>query len=466
MNNKILLLVPAYLEFVYKNSKIKVGVPNSPNLSLAALSGQLLKHGVEVKILDLNLYREPFKQLENVITSFNPGYVGITFTTLLFNEANKIARFVKQKWPEIKVLYGGSHSSSMPEITLKESVADIVIIGEGENTVIDIITGKPLYNIPGIAYKDNGQICITQKREFIKDLDTLPFPAWHLFELNKYTMKNVQAKKYPTGWIETSRGCPFNCCFCNKSVFGRQFRIKSVIRVVEEIEYMLKVGFKEIHISDDTFNTDVNRVKKICQEIIKRDLHFPWATVTGIRVDCVDQEMFDLMKQAGCYRVSFGIESGNQQILDRIGKKITLSQIEHAIRLAVNSGLEIVGFFMLALPGETEQTMQDTIDFACKLDLDFAKVAITTPLPSTPLFDELDKNGLIKTKEWSNYNLYLPNTRIYNHQNLSWDVIAKYFNLFYRKFYLRPKYIIKRFKKAITQRTLLDNFIYFLKTRW
>lgn len=463
---RTLLIIPSFKKVIYENTKIKAGRIDSPLLSLAVLAANITKFGHETKILDLNLYNVPSTILRKEINDFKPQYVGVTFVTPLFNEMVYIANEIKKYGPDTKIIGGGAHASSLPKETLTNSPLDIVVIGEGDFTILDIVEGKNLADIPGIAYKYNGKIIINHPRKYIEDLDTLPFPAWQLYDLRQYKTSKLMVRKNPAGWIETSRGCPFNCCYCNKSVFGKHFRVKTPERVVDEIDYMLKLGFKEIHIADDMFTTNVDRIKKICEEIIKRKLNFPWATVTGIRVDRGDQEMYKLMARAGCYRVYYGIESGNQEILNNVGKKITLEQVKNAVRMAKKAGLETCGFFMLALPGETEKTMKDTINFACELNLDLAKVTITTPLPGTTLYNELEKEERIKTKDWSKYNLYLPANRIYEHENLNWKIIEKYFNKFYRKFYWRPEYVLKRLIKSISQRALFYDLFSFLKTKW
>lgn len=462
---KILLIIPPFAE-IYKGSKVRAGVPGSPLLGIAAIAGILLKANCDVRILDMNIPRFPLKELDEIISSFEPQIVGITTITPLFVFTMQIAEYIKKLRQNILLIAGGPHASSMPEETLKNSVFDVVVMGEGDFIIDDIIQGRKMSEIKGISYKENGSIKINPPAAVIHNLDLLPLPAWHLYNIKEYKSPKFMAKDNPSGWIETSRGCPFSCCYCNKSVFGYSFRAKSHDRVCDEIKYMLKIGFKEIHIADDMFTTDVDRVKKLCELIIKNDLKFRWATVTGIRVDRGDQEMFNLMKKAGCYRVYFGIESGNQAILDNIGKNITIEKVRNAVGMAKKSGMETCGYFMLGLPGETRKTMEDTIAFSTSLELDWAKASIMVPLPATRIYNELDKAGKIKTKNWTHYNLYMPANKIYEHSNLSWEQIEKYFNLFYRKFYFRPGYIVKRLIKGIADGTIFSDIMCFFQTRW
>ncbi|MDD5676305.1 MAG: radical SAM protein, partial [Chitinivibrionales bacterium] len=453
---KVLLIIPSYRETIYRNVKVRVGRIDSPVLSLPVLAGMLLRYKHEVKILDCNLFSDASRAVENEIRQFKPHVAGITVVTPLFKEMAVLAETVKKTDPTVTVVVGGPHVSAMPEEALALGTVDIVVIGEGDETILEIADQKERAAIAGIAYCERGAVVRTQPRPPNLDLDKLPYPAWHLYDLKKYATSPLMSRRSPAGWLETSRGCPFNCCYCNKNVFGRHFRAKSPGRTVDEMASMLSAGFKEIHIADDMFTTDIKRVKDICDEIVARKLRFPWATVTGIRVDRGDEEMFAKMAAAGCYRVYLGIESGNQAVLDTIQKKITLDQVRRIIPMARKAGLEICGFFMFALPGETVAAMQDTIDFAVSLDLDFAKASITTPLPATALFKELDAAGRIKTKDWSKYNLYLPANNIYEHPNLSWETVQKYYDRFYRRFYFRWSYFVKTFFRGIRTGHLLN----------
>ena len=252
----------------------------------------------------------------------------------------------------------------------------------------------------------------------------------------------------------------------DKNIQGKKFRPKSVKRVVDEIAYMLKAGFKEINFLDDTFSTDLNRAKLICEEIIRRGLKFPWHPLNGMRVDRVDSELFSLMKESGCYKVSFGIESGNQEILDRINKGIKLEQVIRAVKLAKKEGFETFGYFMLGLPGETESTMKETVRFAKKLKLDMAKFNITIPLPGTEIFKEWDEKGCIKTKDWAKYNFYAPYEAIYEHPTVPHSILNKSYRNAYLAFYFDPSFLLRRFFGGIKRGVLLRDIKLFFKTSW
>jgi len=460
---KILLINPPSSLKAYSKSKIRAAIPTIPLLSLATLASPLIKDGHEVEILNLPLSTKPDVDLKRKLESFSPTDVGITFTTPLFPEAAEISRAIKNYDPAIRVIGGGAHASALPSESLRDSELDIVAVGEGDVTLPEIISSEDISSIEGIYYKNNGEIKSTSSRALIKDINNLLFPSWELYDLKKYHSPRLTSRKNPVGPIETSRGCVYGCTYCNKDIFGRRFRTKSAERVVSEIEYMLDVGFKEIHIWEDNFTIDLDRAKKICDLIVERGLDFPWNMFTGIRVDRIDREFFEKAYNAGCYSVSFGVESGNQKLLDNIKKGITLDQIRAAFKMAKDVGMETIGFFMIALPGETIETMEETIEFAIELDPDYTKVTMTLPFPSTPLFDQLEKEGRIKTRDWSKYNFH-STTEVYDHPTLDWETIQEYYDLFYRRFYFRKNYILRRIKRGMLNGNVVYDGYYFLNT--
>jgi len=461
--NKILLVNPPF-EKIFERTPLKGVAPAIPPLGLACIGGSLLEKGHEVKLFDFNIYGTG--EFIEVLKNFAPDVVGITFVTPLIIEAQKISKLVKKINKEIIVIGGGPHCSSFPESSIKEASLDIGVIGEGDFIINEIISGTDLPEIKGIVYRKGDKIITNERDNFIKDLDTIPFPAYSLYEKEKYKLPPAIARKNPVTWVETSRGCVFGCTYCNKSSFGKTFRVKSPERIVEEFTKIKKMGFREIHIIDDGFTTNIKRAKKICDLLIEAKVNIGWSTVVGIRVDRVDYELLVKMLQAGCYRVYYGIESGNQEILNNIKKGITLEQVKKAVTAAKKARLEVAGFFMFGLPGDTVETMKDTIKFAKSLDLDLVKASIAIPLPATEMFNELDAQGLIKTHDWEKFKFYSTPSTIYDHQNLSWATIEKYYSKFYRELYLSPRFIFKRIKSSIVNRTLLDDLKIFLQMKW
>lgn len=464
MAKRILLVNPPSSRSIYQRSKVRAAIFTFPPISLATLGGALLEQGAKVRALDMAASLDPWRELEEVVQRFAPDDAGITFTTPLYNEALEISRRIKGLGPQIRVIGGGPHASAQPKETLLESTLDGIVVGEGEQAVVEMfIDEKPWHDILGLTYKDDGHIVSNGPRPLIRDLDTLPMPAWSLFDSQRYICSKIISRANPVAAIETSRGCPFGCIYCSKAVFGRKVRFKSPERVVREIEALLALGFREVHIIDDLFTADLNRAKRICDLIVERGLHFPWQLPNGIRVTHVDQEFVAKAGRAGCYSIGLGVESGSQQLLDNVDKRHTLEQCRQAVKVIQNQGLEVVCFFIIGLPGETKETMEATINFACELDPDFAKVTIMFPLPGTPLFERLMKEGRLLTTDWALYS-YHYGEPVFEHWTLDAETLARYYHRFYRRFYLRPRYVFKRLRAVLSQGNLVSYAGYFVQT--
>lgn len=462
----ILLINPPYTESVYHRTFMGVGAIQSPTLALATISAPLLKEGYKVEIVDLDFQDVTILDLKDKVRKNKPEFVGITATTPVFPNLLELLKIVKEIDDNIKVVVGGVHTSTFPEEIILSQDIDIVVVGEADFAFLDIVKSDNLQNVKGIYFRQDGKTVKTPPRERIKNLDNLPFPAWQLYDISKYRSTRLIEKRSPGAFLETSRGCLFSCIYCNKNLFGSYFSVKSPQRVIEEIKYLQKTGFKEFHIVDDGFSNDIDRSKEICRRIIKNNIKIPWTLLNGIRVDKIDEELAYLLKKSSCYQVAFGVESGNQSILDKCGKGVKLEAARRAIKLSRKAGLEILCFFMLGLPGETIETMEDTINFARSLDIDLAKFAITMPYPGSPLYRMWDREGYITSKDWSLYLNHNNIEKVYNHPNLEWTDIRKYYRKAYIKFYLRLSFIVKRFFRSITNGDIFYDIAYFLNTKW
>lgn len=467
MSKKILLINADYFEEVYGRSRQKGALSRGiPILGLACIAAPLIQRGHDVTILDLNLYRDSKGVLAERLREIKPDVIGLTATTAVVHKIVAIASTVKKILPRATVVAGGPHPTAVPEDLLKSSDIDIVVQGEGDKIFHSIVESQDLKDIPNIYYKTNGVIARSIFIDSgIKDLDSLEFPAYFLYDIQKYIMPKIFARKSPLAVMETSRGCYSHCIYCNKNIHGYKLRQKSPKRVVDEMEYLLKLGFNEIHIVDDCLTADMQRAFEICEEILRRRLKFPWYPRGGLRVDRVNRELLGIMKRAGCYRIPFGVESGSQRVIDVIKKKITLQQAEDAVRFSKESGLEVECYFMIGLPTETKEDILKSITFARKLDPDYVKFAITLPFPGTELFDTMVKNNCIKSFRWSEYN-FATRRNIYQHDNLSWEEIEHYYAKCHRDFYLRPTYIMKSIYRSIKNGQFLALSETFLKTNW
>ena len=463
----ILLVIPDERK-VYQDVHVKVGAFHLPSLAYAILGAIAQQNGYVPHILDLTIHDNHEAILKKELSTLKPKFVGLTGTTAIFFHTLEISNYIKSLDPTCPILIGGAHASSTVEDTLKEKSFDFVFIGEAEDSFAKFLQGCSPEKINGIAFRlDDGTICRTPQNPYISDLDSYPMPAYELYDFSKYRISKIHAKRQPVLWIETSRGCPFNCKICNKIVHGQNFRPKSAQRVVSEISSFHKLGVREFYIADDGFTTHIKRAERICDQLINNGLNITWACTNGIRVDRITLQLLKKMKEAGCYRVSFGIESGNQSILNSLGKKTTLAQVEQAVGWAREVGIEVFGFFMFGFLDDTIETMQDTIRFAKKLPLDLAKASLIMPFPGSPLHDEYKaKNLLSLPGDYRKYNVYTSPRHVYRHPQLEWDIIEEFQKKFYRSFYFNPRYMIRRLISAIKSRSLLINIKAALTMKW
>jgi anaerobic magnesium-protoporphyrin IX monomethyl ester cyclase len=433
-----------------------------PPIGLALITAILEKADYAVNLLDANaLQLNPRMIAERVVDA---DVIGITAMTPTIGTALSIAHYIKQKSPRLKVIMGGPHVTLLPEETLTTSNdIDFIVRGEGDVTIIDLLKSienqQSLSSVKGISYKQNGKIVHTMDRTSIVDMDSLPYPAYYLLPWGKYKPHPPHGMALPFGAMLTSRGCPYHCAYCSKPVFGSKFRAQSPERVVEEMVYLKeKFGVKEIAFYDDSFTIDKKRVHATADKIIAKKLKIAWSCET--RVNLVDKELLAHMKAAGCYVVAYGIESASPEIIKTIQKDTTIEQVEKAVRAHKEIGLQVIGYFMLGSPGETPKTIQQTINFAQKLKVDFAQFSITTPFPGTELY-EIYKRKNPEDIPWEKF-VYAgtdnPTSPVFESDNLTRDDIEKWVSRAYREFYLRPSYIGQRLRRCTNWGEIKMNF--------
>jgi radical SAM superfamily enzyme YgiQ (UPF0313 family) len=371
-----------------------------PPLGLGYLAAVLEHDHHQVQILDFSL--DPQSSLDSdvqQVVAFDPHLVGITAMTSVYHNALETATLLKAYLGRPIVL-GGPHATMCPERILAEApVIDYVVRGEGEATIVELIEAlggdRDLGSVNGLTYRrrgevspssGRGEIVSNPDRELIADLDALPFPARHLFEPKRYGLRSPEG--HPMATILSSRGCPYNCSYCFKGIVGRTYRQRSPENIIAELRHIIaEYGIRIFYFIDDLFTIDSRRLQAITEGLITQKLDIRWQCLG--RVDRVSGEILRKMYAAGCRRIHYGIESGNQEILQRINKGIKLEQVRDAVRWTKQAGIQAKGYFMLGLPGDTEETMQQTIDLAVELDLDEAMFSLTTPFPGTRLWDEL-----------------------------------------------------------------------------
>jgi len=371
--------------------------PNMP-LGLSYIAAVLEKNGFEVKVLDLLVSQYSEEKLHRCMAEFRPEVVGVTAVTMNYPVSSNILKLCKTFDENVITVIGGPHVTFCAEQTLREAPwIDIVVRGQGEYTMLDIVSGKKLAEIEGLVFREDGGMVTTSNRPWTENLDELPFPARHLFPLSKYRAFNAG------GALITGRGCPFNCIFCaGHRMTGRRVRLRNAKLVADEMQMVQELGFKEINIEDDLLTLNHAHVYAICDEIVNRGLKIKWNAFS--RVDTVTRELLTKMKQAGCFGLVYGVESGNQEILDRVKKKITLKKVRQAVALAKETGLKAVTSFILGLPGETRDTMRQSYDFARQLDTPYG-FHVLAPFPGTEVRDKAEEYGItVLTNEWSKYD--------------------------------------------------------------
>jgi radical SAM superfamily enzyme YgiQ (UPF0313 family) len=376
----------------------------SPPLGLGYIASVLQKNNYHVKIADMFDYS--WKEVSRKIKKEDADIVGISCFTPIRVQAFNIAKIAKQYNPNVKIIMGGSHATFLPHHIFQLSPTDVVVLGEGEITALEVIKaldkGKELSKVKGIVFKRKRKLIRTGLRPFIKNLDILPFPSYNNFELKRY-VSMVDNKKYhkaKRGSIITSRGCPFSCQFCSLSPFwGRCWRSRSTNNVVDEIEYLnQELGIQHLYISDPTFTVNRKRVIEICKEILKRKIDIAWFIET--RVDLVDKEMLGWCKKAGCHEIQYGIESGSPLILKTINKGFTVPQIRKAFKISHEVGLEASAFLMVGNPNESRKTIDETIKLVKEIKPTSFRISVTMLYPATPLYNLAKSKGIISDDYW------------------------------------------------------------------
>ncbi len=425
-----------------------------PPIGLCSLAATTRAEGFETKILDAAALCLTEKDTVEEILKLNPRYLGLTAATVSIHNAGEVARLVKSRNKDIKILIGGPHITSVSEKTMEIfSGFDIGVVGEGETTIIELLkalersdNNYDLTQIDGLIFRQDGKLQVNAARKYIEDLDSLPKPTWDLLpELKKHYRPSILRGYYlPATGIVTSRGCTGKCTFCDRSMFGGKLRANSaeyVVSIMEELH--LRYGIKEIFIFDDNMMLFRKRLEKICNFLIQKKLKLKWSCFA--RIDFAYPEGLKMMKEAGCRLIAYGIESGTQEMLDFLQKNITLEKVKEVIRWTKQAGLIAEGLFMMGLPRETRETMQATIDFIKSNPLDDIAITIFTPLPGAKLYKEIHQYGTFE-EDWRKMSQHYP---VFIPYGLIREEILEFNNKALRKFYLRPQKIpnlLRRFK--------------------
>ena len=472
MKPRVLLINPPYTFLV----GIKSSAGHATPLNLCYLASYLRENlDCEISIMDCEIEEMSFKDIERKIRRYSPNIVGITCPTPVFGYIIKIAGIIKRLNKDCHVILGGPHPTALPEDCIRYENIDFLVLKEGEETfkeVVEfIVAGKTNFEkIDGLVFRRGKEIIFNKPREYIKDLDSLPFPARDLLDIGKYhSAPTKKLTKYRATSILSGRGCPYNCIHCiSRCLWGGKIRVRSPKNIVDEIEDCIKrFGIREFNFYDDTFTIIEDHVIAICDEIIRRKLDISW--ICFGRVNAITRRMIKKMKEAGCKKVSFGLESGSQVILDKMRKNSTLEMGRNAVKIVNQEGLNVHASFMIGNIGETRKTVDQTIRFARSLDLDNATFFITTPYPGTDLYNIALEKGFISPR--THYEDFAPITDsepIVVQNNLSAKELVKLRKNAFNQFYLRPKYIIRKLRQIDSWdsiKSLMEGILIFLRVQ-
>ncbi len=417
-------------------------------LSIAAYAESV--PGWEVEVIDCQAQGIEHEDIEEKILKSAPDVVGVQVMTFTLIDSSMVSQTIRRVAPGIKIIWGGPHPTLFPVESATLEQVDIVVRGEGEYPIIGILNalrdGKPVESIPAIVTKKNLDKPIPDLT-YIANLDELKIPAREYLDPSLYTSVLASEKTITT--MMSSRGCPCKCTFCDRPQMGKAFRKQSAERVVDEMAHVVEhQGVGEIIFYDDTFNMDRKRVFAICDLIMERGLKVVWDI--RARIDTMNEKMITRLAEAGCQRIHYGVESGSARQQKLLKKNLNLTRVQNIFSLTQKAGIETLGYFMIGLPDETEEELQQTFDLMISLPMDYAHVALFTPYPGTMAYSEALDTNAYDHDYWKEFALNPSEefTPKYWNQNHSDDELFALLKKAYAKFYSRPRYLLRRLSKV------------------
>lgn len=466
---RVLLCIPPLGDGIYRSNVgglLRIATSLIPQ-GLCHLAAICRQSGFETHILDCQALNLSLTKALNAVVETQPDFVGISATTLSINRAAQFAKEIKKRLPSVRIVVGGYHVSALPRETLTEFDGfDAGVIGEGEETLVCLLnawmSGGRRENITGIVFREGQEIRLTPRRALIQNVDSLPLPAWDLLpKLSRYYGSSAQRYRvFPVASVITSRGCPHQCTFCDRSVFGTTFRGHSAEYVMAMIRTLRdQHGIRSLVFNDDLFVANTKRLTQICEAMVRESIRMSWSC--DGRVDRLDADLLKLMKRAGCWQLAVGIESGDDTVLRRLNKGFTVHEARAAVHKMKSVGMSVKGFFVMGTPGETEQSLEQTLRLIKELPLDEIQITLFTPFPGTDLFREVVQEGFVP--RWDEMNTaavsYVP-------QGLTKQRLLDYQRRGYAQFYFRPRQVLYQFKKLRSPRfavRMLREALCFLK---
>jgi anaerobic magnesium-protoporphyrin IX monomethyl ester cyclase len=438
MSTHVTLVNPPYPSGAHQHP------PFTP-LGIGYLAAVLEKNQFEVDVIDCQVLKFSYEEFKSEISKRQPNLVGITSTTLTYKSALHIAKTAKEVCPNCLTVLGGCHATFWDDKALQDSpYLDIIVRKEGENTLLELVrrleTGKSLHGVLGTTCRQDGTIVKNPERPYIENLDDLPFPAHHLWPIER--LRKYGKVIFP---LITSRGCVYWCDFCTAvRMFGRKYRMRSPENVVDELEFLHNTyGEDQFSFYDDAFTVSQPRTEEICEEIRNRKMKIKWDC--GTRVDMVTKELLVKMKEAGCIAVWLGVESGSQRVLDSMGKGFSIAQTMRAFKWAKEVGLMTIASVIFGFPGETKESAMETIKLVERISPSDVGFYIATPYPGTPMYDFVKEKGWLRITDFDKYDTASP---IFEIPTLSMQELREIREQAFQRFYLRPTYVIRMFAKG------------------
>lgn len=422
-----------------------------PPISLAYVAAALHQHNIPLAAYDDFLNMGDNNQLHSAIKREKPDIIGISCLTASFERVVEIGTLIRSQFPGIKIVMGNNHADLFARDILARNLADFVVHGEAEVTFPELLkkieNKEDIRQCKGVSFHFEGQYWQSELRAGIEDLDSLPFPAWDYFDLGRYELFSFARIKKPAGLILGSRGCTFKCNFCSLRVMGTTRRTRSPANIAAEFEHMHeKYGLKQLSFVDPIYPMNKREMLALRDELVGRGLHKKMVWTTETRVDLMNDEIATAMADSGCRRVMFGFETGNNETQKNIEKRATVERARRAVRSTKKAGMQVIGFFMIGVPGDTHQTIRQTARFAARLGIEFAKFTVFVPYPGTDIFKELrQKKQLENYTNWSGYTSYptRENPVLWTTEGLSNDDLIQLQKYAFRKFYLRFFFILR-----------------------
>jgi len=469
---KVLLINVRYDErnFRYRVNKL------CPPLGIAYIAGILRSSGHDVSILDMEALRMDYESLPEYLETENPDIIGVHGTTPTSRFIKETVEIARKSCPDVKIIVGGPHASLLPEDIFRDMPAvDYILRGEAEFTMRDLVglisncaNIDDFKTIPGIGFRNGDKRFISTEMPRIENLDELPLPAYDLLPLDEYFYGSrlvETGKDERIFTIMSSRGCPNACIFCAAPVlYGNIYRGRSAKNIVDEMEVLINdYDVSHVVFYDASFMANRKRVEEICSEIISRGIKTTWRA--RVRADRLTPDLVDLMKKAGCTTLAIGVETGSQRLLEILGKNTTLEKIEDGFKIARDAGLWTIGYFFFGVPGETREESLQTIEFAKKLDPDWALFTHATPLPGTKLY-EMTKDQML-SYNWSDFK-FSANSPVISYDGMTKEEMQDLMDFAFQSFYLREEWLMNRLRKVsnpVQMERIVESFFdYFNKS--